>query len=101
MASARHQIDWEPACLTDCTRASTPLIPGCGWSAAALAGERESLERQGTRGEDVSTGDLRAALTALRSLFDRLLEASVARARADPNYIRTSRCPQACKRPPA
>lgn len=40
-----------------------------------FATERSSLERQWTRGDDVSTEDLRLALTRYRSFFDRLLEA--------------------------
>jgi hypothetical protein len=43
--------------------------------AVTFARERESLEEQWTRGEDVSTEDLRVALTRYRSFFDRLLEA--------------------------
>jgi hypothetical protein len=43
--------------------------------AETFAGERENLERQWTRGEDVSTEDLRVALKRYRSFFDRLLEA--------------------------
>jgi hypothetical protein len=43
--------------------------------ATTFAEERASLERQWTRGEDVSTEDLRIALTRYRSFFDRLLEA--------------------------
>jgi hypothetical protein len=35
--------------------------------------ERERLEGQWARGEDVSTEDLRVALTRYRSFFDRLL----------------------------
>jgi hypothetical protein len=43
--------------------------------AETFARERDSLEQQWTRGEDVSTEDLRVALTRYRSFFDRLLEA--------------------------
>jgi hypothetical protein len=43
--------------------------------AESFARERDSLEQQWTRGEDVSTEDLRIALTRYRSFFDRLLEA--------------------------
>jgi hypothetical protein len=43
--------------------------------AETFAGERENLEQQWTRGEDVSTEDLRVALMRYRSFFDRLLEA--------------------------
>jgi hypothetical protein len=43
--------------------------------AETFASEREALERQWTRGEDVSTEHLRIALTRYRSFFDRLLEA--------------------------
>jgi hypothetical protein len=35
--------------------------------------ERERLERQWSAGDDVSTEDLRVALTRYRSFFDRLL----------------------------
>jgi hypothetical protein len=41
--------------------------------AQVFAQERETLEGQWTRGEDVSTEDLRVALTRYRSFFDRLL----------------------------
>jgi len=43
--------------------------------AATFAEERESLEAQWDRGDDVSTEDLRVALTRYRSFFDRLLSA--------------------------
>jgi hypothetical protein len=43
--------------------------------AETFAREREGLEGQWTRGEDVSTEELRVALTRYRSFFDRLLEA--------------------------
>jgi hypothetical protein len=43
--------------------------------AEVFAEERASLERQWTRGEDVSTEDLRVALRRYRSFFDRLLAA--------------------------
>jgi glutathione S-transferase len=38
-----------------------------------LATERERLEKQWAAGDDVSTEDLRVALTHYRSFFDRLL----------------------------
>lgn len=38
-----------------------------------FAAERQSLEQQWTRGDDVSTEDLRMALRRYRSFFDRLL----------------------------
>jgi hypothetical protein len=41
--------------------------------AGVFADERQTLEGQWTRGEDVSTEDLRVALTRYRSFFDRLL----------------------------
>ena len=41
--------------------------------AEIFAGERENLEREWDRGEDVSTEDLRIALQRYRSFFDRLL----------------------------
>lgn len=41
--------------------------------AQIFAQERETLEGQWTAGEDVSTEDLRVALTRYRSFFDRLL----------------------------
>jgi hypothetical protein len=41
--------------------------------AQIFAQERETLEGQWTRGEDVSTEDLRVALTRYRGFFDRLL----------------------------
>ena len=40
-----------------------------------LTGERERLESQWASGEDVSTEDLRVALTRYRTFFDRLLSA--------------------------
>ena len=41
--------------------------------AASFSQERERLEAQWDRGDDVSTEDLRVALTRYRSFFDRLL----------------------------
>ena len=38
-----------------------------------FAAERQSLEGQWTRGDDVSTEDLRLALRRYRAFFDRLL----------------------------
>jgi len=43
--------------------------------AASFSGERERLEAQWDRGDDVSTEDLRVALKRYRSFFDRLLSA--------------------------
>jgi hypothetical protein len=43
--------------------------------AESFARERSSLEQQWTRGEDVSTEDLRVALTRYRTFFARLLDA--------------------------
>ena len=43
--------------------------------AASFSNERESLEGQWDRGDDVSTEDLRVALTRYRSFFERLLSA--------------------------
>ena len=43
--------------------------------AEGFAGERERLEQQWGRGEDVSTEDLRIALQRYRSFFQRLLAA--------------------------
>lgn len=43
--------------------------------AAGFSTERERLEAQWDRGDDVSTEDLRVALTRYRSFFDRLLSA--------------------------
>jgi hypothetical protein len=43
--------------------------------AAGFSSERERLEGQWDRGDDVSTEDLRVALTRYRSFFDRLLAA--------------------------
>jgi hypothetical protein len=43
--------------------------------AASFSNERERLEAQWDRGDDVSTEDLRVALTRYRSFFDRLLTA--------------------------
>jgi hypothetical protein len=43
--------------------------------AAGFAHERERLESQWDSGDDVSTEDLRVALTRYRSFFDRLLSA--------------------------
>ena len=41
--------------------------------AEVFADERGALERQWSKGQDVSTEDLRVALTRYRSFFDRLL----------------------------
>ncbi len=41
--------------------------------AAIFSEEREQLESQWDSGDDVSTEDLRVALTRYRSFFDRLL----------------------------
>jgi hypothetical protein len=41
--------------------------------AEIFAGERENLEKEWDRGEDISTEDLRIALQRYRSFFDRLL----------------------------
>jgi hypothetical protein len=41
--------------------------------ATGFAGERKSLEGQWSRGDDVSTEDLRLAMRRYRSFFDRLL----------------------------
>jgi len=41
--------------------------------ADSFGSERESLERQWDRGDDVSTEDLRQALQRYRSFFSRLL----------------------------
>ncbi|MFL6068995.1 MAG: hypothetical protein ACJ74N_14820 [Gaiellaceae bacterium] len=43
--------------------------------AAVFSDEREQLEKQWDSGDDVSTEDLRVALTRYRSFFDRLLSA--------------------------
>jgi len=43
--------------------------------AQRFADERSNLERQWSEGTDVSTEDLRIALTRYRSFFDRLLDA--------------------------
>jgi hypothetical protein len=43
--------------------------------AASFSNERERLEAQWDRGDDVSTEELRVALTRYRSFFDRLLSA--------------------------
>jgi hypothetical protein len=43
--------------------------------AASFSQERERLEAEWDRGDDVSTEDLRVALTRYRSFFDRLLSA--------------------------
>jgi hypothetical protein len=43
--------------------------------AASFSDERQRLEGQWDRGDDVSTEDLRVALTRYRSFFDRLLSA--------------------------
>jgi hypothetical protein len=43
--------------------------------AAGFSHERERLEAQWDKGNDVSTEDLRVALTRYRSFFDRLLSA--------------------------
>jgi hypothetical protein len=43
--------------------------------AASFAHERSRLEQQWDGGDDVSTEDLRVALTRYRSFFDRLLSA--------------------------
>jgi len=41
----------------------------------SFSNERQRLESQWARGDDVSTEDLRVALTHYRSFFDRLLSA--------------------------
>jgi hypothetical protein len=41
--------------------------------AAVFADERNGLEQQWDRGDDISTEDLRVALRRYRSFFDRLL----------------------------
>jgi hypothetical protein len=43
--------------------------------AASFSSQREKLEAQWDSGDDVSTEDLRVALTRYRSFFDRLLSA--------------------------
>jgi len=43
--------------------------------AATFSDERQQLEGQWDRGDDVSIEDLRVALTRYRSFFDRLLSA--------------------------
>jgi hypothetical protein len=43
--------------------------------AASFSDERDRLEKQWDSGDDVSTEDLRVALTRYRSFFDRLLSA--------------------------
>jgi hypothetical protein len=43
--------------------------------ANSFAEERQNLESQWDRGDDVSTEDLRIALQRYRSFFDRLLSA--------------------------
>jgi len=43
--------------------------------AQSFADELSNLERQWSAGDDVSTEDLRVAMTRYRSFFDRLLEA--------------------------
>jgi hypothetical protein len=43
--------------------------------AEVFASERSQLERQWSEGQDVSTEDLRVALTGYRAFFDRLLAA--------------------------
>jgi hypothetical protein len=43
--------------------------------ASGFSSERQRLEAQWDRGDDVSTEDLRVALTRYRSFFDRLLSA--------------------------
>jgi len=43
--------------------------------ATVFSSERERLEEQWDKGDDVSTEDLRVALTRYRSFFDRLLAA--------------------------
>jgi hypothetical protein len=43
--------------------------------ASVFSSEREQLEEQWDKGDDVSTEDLRVALTRYRSFFDRLLSA--------------------------
>jgi hypothetical protein len=43
--------------------------------ATSFSDERQRLEQQWDRGDDVSTEDLRVALTRYRSFFDRLLSA--------------------------
>jgi hypothetical protein len=52
--------------------------------AAGFSDERERLEGQWDQGDDVSTEDLRVALTRYRSFFDRLLAAQYAATSAGP-----------------
>jgi hypothetical protein len=55
--------------------------------AESFVGERQTLERQGMRGENVSTDDLRLALRRYRSFFGRLLSVyGKASARAPFNF---------------
>ncbi len=56
-------------------RADTLVAEVMQQVAASFADARQNLERQWDSGDDVSTEDLRVALTRYRSFFDRLLAA--------------------------
>ena len=56
-------------------QADTPVADLMQQLAASFSDERARLEKQWDSGDDVSTEDLRVALTRYRSFFDRLLSA--------------------------
>ena len=61
----RESVEQADALVTDLMQQLT----------AGFSNERQNLEAQWDRGDDVSTEDLRVALTRYRSFFDRLLSA--------------------------
>lgn len=65
-------VDQPRESVEDADRLVADLMQGL---AAGFSEARELLERQWEGGDDVSTEDLRVALTRYRSFFDRLLSA--------------------------
>ena len=59
----RHSVEQADALVVDIMQRVT----------AGFSHERERLEAQWEQGDDVSTEDLRVALTRYRSFFDRLI----------------------------
>jgi hypothetical protein len=65
-------VDQPRAAVEEADRLVADLMQGL---AAGFSEERERLEHQWDSGDDVSTEDLRVALTRYRSFFGRLLSA--------------------------
>jgi hypothetical protein len=65
-------VDQPRAAVEQADRLVADLMQGL---AAGFSDERERLEQQWDSGDDVSTEDLRVALTRYRSFFGRLLSA--------------------------